>query len=407
MTSPTRPLPSNSQEIQITEDKIFYKGIEYNYTVKIGHRVMTQIAPEFQAVIKDILEKALADLNTEGEPLEDLSKVEIRTNDVSIKGRSYAHNQDLYNRFMDVVKKALQLPAPPITTSAPKPASTIATNAASRQTLESRPSTATKSHPKIEELEDEARALQVPSIPASVVTVTKSDPQYLHETDYETHDLSTNLDPEVEQARNEILKPKPNGDYVGISDVAIDRYVDSVRVSAPYPSPIAISSYCWCLEDPDSLEGGFNIESDKKLVDIFKISLVALKDKTQFFIPTNWHGSHYGLVQIDFDKSEITYLDSPLYHQRLEKLEVLKKDLAKRMEASGDPALKAKAEQLLTMSIQPLAVPQQENSYDCGIFVLEFINQLTKNMGNPLSLPKSYTPEQILGFRKKIASAID
>ena len=102
-------------------------------------------------------------------------------------------------------------------------------------------------------------------------------------------------------------------------------------------------------------------------MDIFSYDLV--------FIPINYtQPEHWALVAVNMGKRTVTYYDSLLNQSRGSCVGVVNSFLAEEYcERKGGKL------PFQFRSLWPETTPQQENGFDCGMYVLRFAEQLSRN----------------------------
>ena len=114
-------------------------------------------------------------------------------------------------------------------------------------------------------------------------------------------------------------------------------------------------------------DGGFNfsnVASWTKNVNVFSCNHV--------FIPINFKNLHWALVVISMTSREIKYLDS-VSKDGMEIMVNLNRWLVYESMAKRKTGLSP-------FKLRNISCPQQDNSYDCGVFVLSFIDLISNNL---------------------------
>ena len=114
-------------------------------------------------------------------------------------------------------------------------------------------------------------------------------------------------------------------------------------------------------------------------------------EKDKVFCPVNWNNKHWALLVIHVQKKKIMYYDSMGIKG--------KKYLDSALQYMYDEAKKLNISfnydewQLISYN---KSLPQQENGYDCGIYVILFADYIANN------LPLTFTQGMVSSFRKKL-----
>lgn len=124
-----------------------------------------------------------------------------------------------------------------------------------------------------------------------------------------------------------------------------------------------------------------------------------LEKKDLIFIPVNdcqdisqGGGSHWSLLVYNRKKDRYIYLDSAGKYNLKIAVEILKK-LSKIITPNATE-----------VDLEEVKAPNQNNSYDCGVFLCCFTENLAENEGDIKNL--SQTKEQVKTMRKKIYDLI-
>ena len=114
-------------------------------------------------------------------------------------------------------------------------------------------------------------------------------------------------------------------------------------------------------------EGGFNYSNVKrwtKNVDIFTCN--------QIFFPINFKKEHWALVCVSMLRKKILYLDSVSRSGKTITENILKWLQEESLSRTKKP--------LSSFSVEDVCCPQQSTSYDCGIFILAFVDLLANDL---------------------------
>jgi hypothetical protein len=122
-----------------------------------------------------------------------------------------------------------------------------------------------------------------------------------------------------------------------------------------------------------------------------------LFDLHRLFIPINYTEDHWACAVVDFEKRSIKYLNSYGTHDGTETI------LQNLLRFLSDEHRKERNSKLPdSWRIEnDIRVPQQENSYDCGVYCCAFVDLLLN--GHPLDV---VTPTDIDVYRERIALAL-
>nr|CAG8435398.1 12547_t:CDS:2 [Entrophospora candida] len=128
-----------------------------------------------------------------------------------------------------------------------------------------------------------------------------------------------------------------------------------------------------------------------KKVDIF--------EKDLLFIPVHSRNMHWSLCLVDFKASKIYYIDS-LYltsEKYKEDVRLVINDIKEYLKYEwADKKHTSRKFDMFQSNLSFMGIPQQKNSYDCGIFALLFIEHYSRRA--PLLFNQLHIPY----FRKKI-----
>jgi hypothetical protein len=122
--------------------------------------------------------------------------------------------------------------------------------------------------------------------------------------------------------------------------------------------------------------------SPKKMQARHKTSIF---DCTRGFIPIHIGNHHWTLIIIDFKKHKLLYYDS-LGGYDVDRLQHVLRYLVDMGTTAAE------------WTLGPFYGPQQENGYDCGMYVLEVASALSRSMDAELN----FTPNDITELRKRI-----
>ena len=130
------------------------------------------------------------------------------------------------------------------------------------------------------------------------------------------------------------------------------------------PSVYTVSTYFFPMLERIGYQ---NARQFTKRVDIFSYDLV--------FIPINYtQPEHWALVAVNMGKRTVTYYDSLLNQSRGSCVGVVNSFLAEEYCQRKGGKLPFQFR-----SLWPETTPQQENGFDCGMYVLRFAEQLSRN----------------------------
>ena len=114
-------------------------------------------------------------------------------------------------------------------------------------------------------------------------------------------------------------------------------------------------------------EGGFNYSNVKrwtKNIDIFTCN--------QIFFPINFKEEHWALVCVSMLRKKILYLDSVSRSGS-----IITENILKWLQ---EESLSRTMKPLSSFSVEDVCCPQQSTSYDCGIFILAFVDLLANDL---------------------------
>jgi len=132
----------------------------------------------------------------------------------------------------------------------------------------------------------------------------------------------------------------------------------------------------------------------------------------KFLIPTNVHGTHWILIVINIQERRVEALDS-LGGDHMEMIKNVRRyvedDMTERIAQSGSgQSNKVSSSVRVVLDWQCVNyhqkfrdLPQQKNSYDCGVFTLMFGEMISRNL--PIN---SFQQDDILALRCRIALGI-
>eukprot|EP01063_Lacrimia_lanifica_P010116 TRINITY_DN16874_c0_g1_i1.p1 TRINITY_DN16874_c0_g1~~TRINITY_DN16874_c0_g1_i1.p1 ORF type:complete len:403 (+),score=138.19 TRINITY_DN16874_c0_g1_i1:97-1305(+) len=199
----------------------------------------------------------------------------------------------------------------------------------------------------------------------------------------------TGLTPSVKLTRKDLCTLAPG---TWLNDMVINTYFQLLVLRADalperYPRTHALSSFWFSkLTANRSVDarGGYNYAAVKRWtrkVDVFA-------DYDLLLIPINWAGNHWVLCTVDFQVKKIVYYDSLSSSVRGDIVcEVVHRWLADEHAARKGAPL---AEVFTLRPDGDVAVPQQDNGHDCGVYTCCAASCLTAN--RPLAFKQQHIP---------------